>query len=153
MRTCSAASVSPESRRGTCRTLQLRRARGAYHPCRPHAQKIGVARNRRAETRFAAAACARHRRQPERARHSLPVNDRELIKKKKPQCECVTHALEGERRTTRVGSSDTTTMFLVSARAGQAHTVQARRSRHRGLHTNHRGQRETSHQCVRRFHT
>ena len=34
------------------------------------------------ETRFAAAACARHRRQPERARRSLPVNDRELIKKK-----------------------------------------------------------------------
>ena len=69
IRTCSAALVRPESRRGTCRTLQLRRARGACHPCRPHVQRQGRPQPPR-ETRFAAAACARRRRRPERARAS-----------------------------------------------------------------------------------
>ena len=60
-RTCSAASVKLESRRGTCRTPQLRRAHGEYRPCRPHAQRSRRPQPPR-ETRFAAAVCARRRR-------------------------------------------------------------------------------------------
>jgi hypothetical protein len=120
MRTCFAALVTPERRRGTRRTPRLHRVRAAYRPCRPHAQRLGRPRPPR-EIRYAAAACARRLRRPAKARASTACERNARAALRTPTANRRPRAKNGDvsgcdqyagGETHDTGSSDATMMFL-----------------------------------------